>query len=212
MSEIGCQVPNMIAAVNCATTNLPSSTSSIPWYFTATIAPILTALFGLIIAWIAISFDKRKNTNQELIKKRISVYEDIAPRANDILCYFTCIGPWRTLDPSIIINHKREMDRSIYVYGALFSQDLEKKFHDFIHLSFSTFNGMGQPAKLRANISILKQQWGTTWKPEWDQSFVSNQPVNAKELRESYHELLNQFSVEIGARRRHARRTTRLRG
>jgi hypothetical protein len=82
---------------------------------------MLTGAIGIVAAFIAIRFDARKNVNQELIKKRISVYDSLAPKLNELLCFFLSRGSWKSLNPPLMIQRKRELDQAIYVYGPLFS-------------------------------------------------------------------------------------------
>lgn len=97
----------------------PPTTGAPLWTLIAT--PMLTGAIGIVAAFIAIRFDARKNVNQELIKKRISVYDSLAPKLNELLCFFLSRGSWKSLNPPLMIQRKRELDQAIYVYGPLFS-------------------------------------------------------------------------------------------
>jgi hypothetical protein len=153
-------------------------------------------------AWIAIAFDRRKSTNQELIMKRLAVYEIVAPRANDLLCYFLCIGNWKALTPDILISHKREMDRQAYIYGSLFSADTIRAYHRFIHACFKTYVGSGMAAQLRADVDYVRGEWQSSWQMAWEAAFVERKDaVGGRELRMSYEGLLAALATEIGARR-----------
>ena len=90
-------------------------------------------------AWLAINFDRKKTINQELIKKRLIVYDDMVPKANDLLCYFMCVGDWKSFDPTKLLDHKRKWDRLLFVYGPLLSPALVERAHQFINSCFSTY-------------------------------------------------------------------------
>jgi hypothetical protein len=164
-------------------------------------APLLTALLAMGGAWIAISFDRRKTLNQELIRKRIVIYEEMAPKLNDLLCFGRSIGRWKSLTPFDIIDRKRDLDRLISVYGALFSGRLARRYHAFIDSLFLTYQGFGVPAKFRVPLDRLKAEWKTGWKPEWEEDFAPpNRASSSSEIKRRYDELMDQFAVDIGAR------------
>jgi len=163
------------------------------------------------VAWIAINFDRRKTVNEELTKKRLVVYDDMVPKANDQLCYITCVGCWKTFNPEKLLNHKREFDRSLYINGPLFSQDLIRYGHRFIFACFITFTGAGKPAKLRADKLYLETQWQQDWDHTWDSFFVGpSEIIKDKELREAYNAFVDQFAIEIGARQSKHRKKFRI--
>lgn len=186
------------AAAKLASVGSAQSAAAVRWWW----APLLTASLAVVGGWIAVSFDRRKATNQELIKKRIEVYETLVPKANDLLCYFTCRGSWKTLTPDRVIAHKREMDRLAYVYGPLFSRHTIRAYHSFIHTCFKTFVGSGMAAHIRADVRYLKGEWKDSWRPEWDRLFVpAAEAVDLKLLRSAYGSLLEALAQEIGASR-----------
>ena len=95
-----------------------------PQLWTLIVTPLLSGAIGIVAAFFAIRFEARKTTNQELIKKRILVYDTIAPKVNELLCFFLSRGPWKSLPPPLMIQRKRELDQTMYVYGPLFVQDI----------------------------------------------------------------------------------------
>ncbi|MFG1212573.1 hypothetical protein V5F72_07720 [Xanthobacter flavus] len=142
--------------------------SGAPWWWGAVAAPAATACFGLLIAWIAIAFERRKATNQEIIKKRITIYDAMAPNLNDIYCFFLTIGRWKDITPENVISAKRDLDHHFHIYKALFSSNLDTAYNSFISNCFETFVGYGKSARLRADLKRLHSEWGTDWNPDWD--------------------------------------------
>ncbi len=174
-----------------------------PWWWGAAVAPLLTGAFGAIAAYLAIRFDSRKTLNQELIKKRIDLYDEVAPRLNDLLCSFLAVGQWKTLPPPVVLQRKRDLDRIIHVYGPLFSQVVVDQYRVFIHKCFRTFNGSGRDALLRADIVHLQKEWGPAWQPDWNEQFVTlRDMVTERELRDEYARLMTALAVGIGTPRR----------
>lgn len=173
---------------------------TIPWWWTALVAPVLTGMLGVGAGYLAIRFDLRKSTNQELIKKRIALYDDVAPRLNDIFCFFLSVGPWKDLPPPLIIQKKRELDRVLYVYGPLFSPDSFLKYQHFMDVCFKTYVGAGRDALIRANAVRISSEWGDGWKTDWDKFFVETKEITSREpLTKSYEALMKQLAAEIGA-------------
>lgn len=84
-------------------------------------APVLGGLIAIIGGYVAIRFDAKKTVNQELIKKRILIYDGLAPKLNDVLCFFLSVGFWKSLSLPMMTQKKRELDQTMYVYGPLFS-------------------------------------------------------------------------------------------
>jgi hypothetical protein len=166
------------------------------------VTPLLSGAIAIIGAFIAIRFDARKTVNQELIKKRIWVYDIIAPKLNELLCFFLSRGPWKSLTPPLMIQRKRELDQAIYIYGPLFSHAVFDRYNIFINLCFKTFIGVGRNACLRANHNRLRSEWGADWKPEWDTHFVPSEVARNEDVMREYDSLLILLAAEIGARQR----------
>ena len=59
--------------------------------------PIVVAFLGYKLNRRAKELEVSQWRNQELIKARLSYYQSLAPRLNDLLCYFTFIGKWKEL-------------------------------------------------------------------------------------------------------------------
>lgn len=164
---------------------------------------MLTGAIGIIVAFVTIRWDARKTANQELIKKRIEIYDSVAPKLNELLCFFLSRGAWKTLQPPLIIQRKRELDQTMYVYGPLFSAATFDQYNVFMHCCFRMFTGVGHAARLRADLRRLQQEWGTEWQPEWDSSFVAAKEVAIdQDVMRQYNALLNLLAAEIGARQK----------
>jgi len=59
---------------------------------------------------------QREQINAELIRKRIAIYDEVVPKANDILCFYLAASHCREIDPAKVIECKRDLDG---VRGAL---------------------------------------------------------------------------------------------
>lgn len=161
--------------------------------------PVLTFSFGLIASYFAISFDLRKARNQELVKKRLQIYDTLAPMLNDLLCHITCRGNWKEITPQLAISHKRMLDRNMYLYGPFFSQKTFFQYNTYIHCCFSTFRGPGKPAQLRASKLYLKSNWGKSWNIEWEEYYASEkEAIKLEMIQREYRILIDFFAGDVG--------------
>jgi hypothetical protein len=174
--------------------------NAVPWWASS----LLSAALALGVAWVAIAFDRRKTVNQELIRKRIAIYEQMAPLLNDLFCFFRSVGAWKALTPPDMIAHKRTLDRLFHLYEPLFSRQFTRRYDQFIAAAFATFLDIGADAKLRASRLLIHQEWGDKWQEAWSDNFVdaADEQTSHYEFGRAYYALMDQFAVEIGVRRR----------
>lgn len=164
--------------------------------------PLFSALLAVGGSWLAISFDRRKAVNQELVKKRLELYTAYVPLANDIYCFMMTVGHFRTLEPDDILQRKRELDRFRHLYGPLFAgQDVADAYDAFIDGCFATFRGSGQPAKIRANPNRLAKQYGSAWDPAWNASFDGTLALERGIYGALYDAFVTAFAKQVGASR-----------
>src|SRR5580693_6333222 len=84
------------------------------------VPPLAVVLVGYFLNERLKTFEHYQWRNQKLIEKRISIYDDLAPLFNDLLCYYTYIGTWKEVTPIDILNKKREIDRRVNIARHLF--------------------------------------------------------------------------------------------
>lgn len=100
-----------------------------------------------------------------------------------------------------MIEYKRELDQSFYIYKTIFSPKFALSYHSFIDRCFKTYTGNGKPAQLRINGDEVHRKWGDDWLDDWDNRIFSDTPLtNREEIINSYNELMRQFSIEVGVR------------
>ena len=172
----------------------------VPWWANS----LLSTVLAVLVAWVAISFDRRKTVNQELIRKRIAIYEEIAPRLNDMFCFLRAVGNWKDLTPPALIEHKRALDRLFNLYGPLFSERLLRRYNRFITVTFAATYAVGETSKLKAPWVLIRMEWGEAWPADWNKKFVEpDEQSSHGEFGQAYWDLMDQFAIEIGAPRRH---------
>jgi hypothetical protein len=159
--------------------------------------PVALILFGLRL-------ERRKVANQELVRKRIAVYDHVAFRLNDILCFYKAVGGWAAMNPDTVIQAKREADRQMYVYRALFSERLFKAYSAFNDACFRTHSDPagGAPAKLKLDLAHVRREMGARFDTEWlkrvHEPPAGEPPSSVARVEAAYRELMAEFAREIG--------------
>ncbi|MGA3954316.1 hypothetical protein ACI2UN_24560 [Ralstonia nicotianae] len=161
------------------------------------ITPAMLAIFGIYIHRVTKRFEHLQWRAQKLIEKRLSVYDDLAPSFNDLLCYFTYVGSWKDLDPPSIVSLKRVMDKKIHLAAPLFSPEFFVACSKFQGLCFQTYSGWGRDPLLRTNYERRRDACRGGWKVEWSDCFSSIQS-DPKEISAAYLELMTVFASDIG--------------
>src|SRR5258708_2100639 len=85
------------------------------------VTPVVVATFGIYIHRVTKRFEHLQWRSQKLIEKRLTVYDDLAPLLNDLLCFFTYIGAWKEMDPPTVVGLKRKVDKKLHLAAPLFS-------------------------------------------------------------------------------------------
>jgi hypothetical protein len=159
---------------------------------------LISIITPIVVAYIAFKFSKiatnlaNKNwTNQKIIEKRIEIYDLIVPKLNDLLCFYCYIGNWKEITPDKTLEIKRELDKKINIYSALFSPKLLDSYQILISLCFETFTGWGKDAKIKSLYGRRKDCFGKEWNDEWcDRFSEENEVVDIKKIRKSYLDIM----------------------
>lgn len=165
---------------------------------------LISAITPLVVVIIAFMVNKRIKKfehsqwrNQKLISKKLAVYEELIPKINDILCYFTYIGTWKKFTPEDIINLKRDTDKIAYVYAPLFEKNFLKEYNIFIDNCFRTYSGWGNDANLKTDI-VKRKESNNDWVTSWDDLFVDKKDItDPKVIQKSYITFVKFFAQEI---------------
>ena len=110
----------------------------------------------------------------------------------------------KRLDPPRIIVLKRELDKEMHVFEALFPHELHRDYDVFMETCFKTFGGSGTDARLRTGYKIRKQVAQDSWRPEWERSFEYGDQDDDYDLRvkvekrSTYGSLMASFGDALG--------------
>ena len=161
------------------------------------LTPAAIAMLGIYVHRVSKRFEDRQWKSQKLIEKRLTIYDDIAPDLNDVLCYFTYIGCWKELTPPDVVKRKRSIDRKLYLAQPLFSQSFFIAANEFMRLCYSTYGGWGKDATLRTHFE-RRRNATQNWMPEYDDCFATASDVSDPELiKAAYKNVMAQFTASF---------------
>jgi hypothetical protein len=162
----------------------------------AALTPIMTLTVGILVVHLGTKLDTTKQLQAELLRKRLHLFEDIAPRLNDIFCFYQAVGHWAELNPEEVIKRKRAIDRTIQVNRYLFRSEFWDEYQRFEKAYFEMFTTPGQPARLCLDVEHMRQRLGDYFKNEW-LPFASSKPGSCEEQRQHYQALMTILGDEV---------------
>lgn len=163
------------------------------------LTPIIVVTIGLLVNRKLKSLEHSQWANQKLVEKRIQIFDQLGPIANDLLCFFTYVGHWKQLTPPEIIQLKRQIDKIAYINSPLFDQ--ERFFHlfnAFIDLCFRQYAGWGNEPKIRSKLERRTQIAGSAWEDEWNELFDKTNIPPEDAVRDAYSEFMSFLAGEVG--------------
>ncbi len=169
----------------------------------AFLTPLSVALIGLLISRHLKRLDLLQWKNQKLLEKRIAIYDEIAPKLNLLLCFYTWVGYWKSTSPEEIIRAKRDLDKTVNVYRHVFPDKVYLAYQSFMHLLFETYSGPGQDAKLLTEIESAdgdrRLDASFVWQPEWDELFLQEvRTASKRSVRDAYQTLMSELTKSFG--------------
>jgi hypothetical protein len=166
----------------------------------AALTPIILFVLGYKVTQTARRIEQAQWTRQKLVERRLELYEEMAPKLNDLFCCFTLVGHFQEVTPPEAILRKRELDRIFHAHAPLFTPEFRDRYQDFLDVCFSHFIGPAEPARLRTSMEAQKRE-RTTWKPQWDAMFEHGDESSPIEIANAYDDLMDAFASEVGAPR-----------
>lgn len=161
--------------------------------------PIVAAIFGYLILRVTNKLQKSQWRSQKVIEKRISEWDDLRSDLNDIFCFCTRVGGWKTMSPPDAIDRKRSADKKVHLARPYFSERFFRSYLFFIKTCFAQYQGHAVDAKIRSPLWEHKNARQQKWDPAWDDLFF-DQPSTEKQLWAAYEDLLVTVSEELETR------------
>ena len=124
------------------------------------------------LAYVGYAITRTQKADEALVARRIKSLDEIAPKANDILCFVAVVGNWKELTPASTIAAKRAIDREMWTYIGIWPDATWSAYRTFIGSIFQEYGGgSGQSAPIYANLSWLRNEMEEIWRPGWERSF-----------------------------------------
>ena len=162
------------------------------------IPPALTGLIAVAALRYGVGIEKSKHLNQELVKRRMKFYDDIAPHLNRLYCFYAAVGDWHGLNPAEIIKIKRCIDRDFHIYKYILSDDVFHSYQSFMKIYFFEFSKDGSPAKLRPDRKHIKKLMYEHYDERWDREFDCGCRCPSKKDHENaYIDLMTRLADNI---------------
>ena len=180
----------------------------------AVTVPILVLVFGWLANRSLKRLETRQAANQNLIEKRIQVYDLMSEDLNSTYCFFLRIGHYKEITPDEMIEIKRRVDRRAHTQRPFFDPAHQRHYLDFMDTCFRTHTGVAQHAKIRADPSMYRAEFAelrTPWNNAWDPMFVDDLAADRgttdleaadratrRVVDDSYEALMDSFSTQMG--------------
>lgn len=162
----------------------------------AIIAPLVLVFLLMRIRRMKENMAGQHQTNQKLLEKRVEVYEQMGPRLNDLLCFFSYTGNWQELTPMNIMDIKRELDKYMSSHTALLSDELIAGYNGFMQVCFVAFSGWEQEEKIKSQY-VLRQEQQPKWDDSWIPFFDTKNVLEGTVVKARYDELMTCFKKDL---------------
>ncbi|MBI5741585.1 MAG: hypothetical protein HZA16_12835 [Nitrospirae bacterium] len=168
---------------------------------------ILTPVSVVALSWLISrrlkKFEHIQWSNQKLIEKKLSLYDEISPLLNKLFCFYTWVGYWKEISPKDVIESKRSLDKTVNIYRHLLGEEFFNEYQSFISMLFVTYTGPGHDAGIR---SLIKGPDGDrsmncnyNWEKGWEAVFTDSSEVLPKQkVRAQYFVMMDAFKNSIG--------------
>jgi hypothetical protein len=170
------------------------------------LVPILLFTLGISVTRAARRVEDAQWASRKLIEHRLTIYERMAPKLNDLLCFFGLFGQFKEVTPPEALKRKRDLDREFFARKALFSQDFAADYAAFIDACFMPYTEVGHDARFRTSPVRQKKERSrtATWDDHWRDMFAPEAEwTSFAEIRARYDTLMERFAVEVGVRGPH---------
>lgn len=162
-------------------------------------APLIAAIFGYLILRVTKKLERTQWRSQKVIEKRIAEWDSMRPELNDIFCFCTRVGAWKSMTPIDCIERKRSVDKKVHLARPYFTDSFFQSYLVFIKTCFAQYQGHAVDAKIKSPLWEHKNACKQGWKPEWDELFM-DKPSTENELWAAYESLLAKVSDELQTR------------
>lgn len=179
--------------------SISSEPSLIDWLDLAAKVATPLVLFGL--GFLAKAYADRLESRRRMVEVgsawRLEVFRELLGPLNDIFCYFTYQGNWRSMSPNDVTEAKRTADRIVYMNKFLWSAAFLDAYKKFTAVVFLENQGPDRSFLLRANVERHREN--PEWEPTWETYFVpEDQRVQRKTFTAAYDLMISLAVLDLG--------------
>lgn len=161
--------------------------------------PIVATILGIWVLRLTKKLESSQWRSQKVIEKRISEWDEIRKKLNDIFCFCVRVGSWKTMTPPQIIERKRECDRLVHLARPYFTPAFFTDYLHFIRTCFEHYQGHGVDAMIRSPMNEHQDVHPNDWDPQWSSLFYQT-PSTEEQLWNAYERMLHRVSEELATR------------
>lgn len=165
--------------------------------FLSILTPLTIAIVGYFIQRTLALRQRSWRVQERIADKRVEIYEKIAGDLNRIYCYVLDIGGFKDDTPDAILSAKRNVDKQMFMYEAIWPEDTFKQYLNYMDSAFETFTGVGEDAKIRSfeiEKEIARKKKGQQWDDSWHERFTEERDP---EHQDKYHRLIKLISRDL---------------
>src|SRR5918996_534018 len=104
-------------------------------------------------------FEEAQWASRKLIESRLALFEEMAPKLNDLFSCFMLVGQFREVTPPEALSRKRELDRIFHSHAPLFSPEFRTDIRTSLTSAFS-FSGARPSQRGYAHRWLLRNGSG----------------------------------------------------
>jgi hypothetical protein len=165
----------------------------------AALMPLTLLGLGLIVAQNTRRLDSYQHANQTVLARRHEIFQEVAPKLNQLLCFMAFVGRWKEITPADVLSLKRDVDEVMYTNRLLFSDELFATYQAFMARFFAMYATIDSDALIRARISFdlgdrRKLHW---WSASMVDMFAQDHVCEPGEAQLSYDELSAAFREDL---------------
>lgn len=163
------------------------------------VTPLTVLVLGIFVTKYLKRLDADREFSEAMMSRRLDFYVSVSERLNLIYCYFMHIGLWKSHSPLEVLGLKRTLDGDFSRALPYISDSCYSEFLKFEDVCFTSFQGRGSSAKLKANLDIHRESFEGDWSSSWDQVFVEVAERSRRiEVHRAYMVLLGSFGKDFG--------------
>lgn len=164
------------------------------------LTPLTVLGVGILVARVTRRVEDLRWANQQVIGQRLTLYADIGPKINQLLCFATFVGRWKELSPAQVLATKRDLDEILYANRPIFSQPLFSAYSAYMSALFAMYATVNGDALLRVP---MQSQWGGDrrtlpwWRADMTALFAVTGTSTIEQVQQAHAQLEHAFRRDL---------------